>query len=112
NCGGCGNVCSAAHGTPACFEGVCGIAVCDAGYADCDGDPANGCEVDTGTDASNCGACGNVCKVSNGMGTCSGGTCTTAMCDAGYADCDGNPANGCETNVASDVNNCGSCGHA
>ena len=33
-------------------------------------------------------------------------------CDPGYADCDGNPANGCETNLDTDTGNCGSCGTA
>ncbi len=29
-------------------------------------------------------------------------------CNAGFADCDGNPANGCELNVrGTDVNHCG-----
>ncbi len=32
------------------------------------------------------------------------------VCDAGLADCDGDPDNGCETNIESDVQNCGSCG--
>jgi hypothetical protein len=32
------------------------------------------------------------------------------ICVAGFADCDGTLANGCETNIASDVNNCGACG--
>src|SRR5262249_12824121 len=27
-------------------------------------------------------------------------------------DCDGNPSNGCETNLTTDVNNCGACGRA
>jgi hypothetical protein len=32
------------------------------------------------------------------------------LCAFGTADCDGNPNNGCEINVASDKNNCGACG--
>ena len=28
----------------------------------------------------------------------------------GFVDCDRNPVNGCEANVASDPNNCGACG--
>jgi len=32
------------HGTGSCFEGVCAIETCDAGWATCDGDPNNGCE--------------------------------------------------------------------
>jgi hypothetical protein len=32
-------------------------------------------------------------------------------CNVGFADCDGNPANGCEVNTRTDVNNCGGCGN-
>jgi len=32
-------------------------------------------------------------------------------CNTGMSDCDGNPANGCETNTNTNVNNCGACGH-
>jgi len=35
--------------------------VCNAGYANCDGNQANGCEVNLTSDSNNCGACGNVC---------------------------------------------------
>jgi hypothetical protein len=35
---------------------------------------------------------------------------TVVSCPAGTGDCDGNPANGCETNVNTDSNNCGKCG--
>lgn len=35
----------------------------------------------------------------------------TDACAPGKADCDGDPSNGCETDVTSDPNNCGSCGN-
>jgi hypothetical protein len=35
---------------------------CRAALADCDGNPGNGCETDTATDAANCGSCGSLCK--------------------------------------------------
>jgi hypothetical protein len=61
NCGACGNVClPAAHAEDTCVSGTCAL-VCDPGFADCDGVAADGCEVDTSTDAANCGACGNAC---------------------------------------------------
>jgi hypothetical protein len=51
------------------------------------------------TDAESCGVCGTKCAllVKNTQGiTCSGGRCNYAACSAGFGDCDGNPANGCE----------------
>lgn len=45
---------------------------CPGASADCDHDPANGCEVDLGSDVNHCGACGVVC--SGGL-SCAGGVC-------------------------------------
>lgn len=44
---------------------------CPPGTGDCDGNPGNGCETDTTSDAANCGACGH---------DCDGGTCVASMC--------------------------------
>ncbi len=38
------------------------------------------------------------------------GSCVVLRCPAGAADCDGDPDNGCESTLASDVDNCGWCG--
>jgi hypothetical protein len=54
---------------------------CQPGYADCDGNPANGCEVNTTDDANNCGACGHGCGVPDGEGTLPS-TCNLSMCAA------------------------------
>jgi hypothetical protein len=35
-----------------------------------------------------------------------------ASCNAGYGDCDGRFSTGCETNLNSSVQSCGTCGHA
>ncbi|MDW8247667.1 MAG: hypothetical protein RMJ84_13945, partial [Sandaracinaceae bacterium] len=46
NCGRCGNRCpSGPNSTPVCSLGNCSIQV-QAGYADCNRDPTDGCEVD------------------------------------------------------------------
>lgn len=108
SCSACGAACDATNGTASCSAGACGIG-CSAGFADCDGDPANGCEVDLSTNAGHCGACGTVCGSVNGAGTCSAGLCVTS-CDPGFASCDGSAANGCEVTLASDLANCGACG--
>jgi len=53
--------CDVPHASPVCFNGTCQIGNCDADWSDCDGDQANGCEVNTLFDRNNCGACGLVC---------------------------------------------------
>lgn len=71
HCGACGRSCALAHATPACAAGVCAVAACEAGFADCDATAANGCEVDTRTDPRHCGGCGTVCAT----GACVAGGC-------------------------------------
>ncbi|MFO0606731.1 MAG: fibrinogen-like YCDxxxxGGGW domain-containing protein [Polyangiales bacterium] len=114
NCGGCGMACTLPNtNVAACAAGMCVAAVCNAGFANCDGMSANGCEVNVrGDDAANCGACGNTCRFANAAATCAMGVCAMGACAAGYADCDMNPANGCETNTGADNANCGMCGRA
>jgi len=109
HCGACGARCVAgANATTACVTGRCELR-CAAGFADCDGNPANGCEVDTGNSAGNCGACGNACAAGpNSVATCALGRCA-ARCNAGFGDCDGNPANGCEADLQADPARCGTC---
>ncbi|MDI1483908.1 hypothetical protein [Polyangium sp. y55x31] len=69
---------------------------CEPGHADCDGNAANGCEVDTQVDPAHCGACGAACTATNGTPGCSAGSCVIAACDPGRSDCDDDPSNGCE----------------
>jgi hypothetical protein len=53
-----------------------------------------------------CGTCGNTCEsASNGDRVCQGGTCQLT-CKKGFADCDGNPANGCEPANSGSSNRC------
>ena len=110
NCGGCGNKCVIAHATAKCTLGVCGISTCDPGFADCDGSPANGCEVNLKTDTSNCNACGAKCAPANAVGSCVAGACIVTSCTGNFQDCDGTPTNGCEADTSSSVTNCGRCG--
>jgi hypothetical protein len=100
NCGACGHACNPGQ---ECLEGAC---ICDAGTRcgdDC---------VDLQNDPLNCGACGRRCPgpvgaVGGGPG-CSGGECTY-VCYPGYADCDQDITNGCETNTNTNPLHCGSC---
>lgn len=110
HCGGCGNACSTANGTPSCSAGACKW-TCNAGFSHCQSGNT-GCETNTGTDPAHCGNCSTVCAnvVKNASGiTCTGGGCTFSTCSAGFGNCDSNAANGCETNVTTDVLHCGNC---
>ena len=112
NCGACGTKCAVANGTAACTNGACGIGMCNANYANCKNGYADGCETRTDNDLNNCGACAKVCPaVANGTASCVGGACGVASCNANFGNCDGNAANGCEANTATDPKNCGGCGN-
>jgi hypothetical protein len=110
HCGACGNPCPARpHASPACAASVCGV-TCDAGWGDCDGMAANGCETDLRADVRNCGACRRECAAPSGTPGCAGAQCTVASCVAGRGNCDGVASNGCEADLATDANHCGACG--
>lgn len=96
NC--CGVACpAAAHASPVCGGGVCTIA-CMAGYANCDGMLANGCEVTLTTSDAHCGACGNVCTMGQ---RCAGGSC---QCPTGQTLCGGQCVD-----TQTDEANCSTC---
>lgn len=55
---------------------------------------------------SNCGACRRACPVPpHTVATCSSGDCSFT-CSTGYANCDGNPGNGCEVRFVLQVEEC------
>ncbi len=81
-----------------------GTACCAPGTTCCSGSCAN-----LSTDPANCGACGHVCFAPNAEGICANGTCQFG-CLPGFANCDNNFNNGCETDILFDPNNCGACG--
>jgi hypothetical protein len=114
NCGACDNVCpQIANGTPACSGFACGIGACDAGFDDCFGGATDGCETNLTTDVAHCGTCGNVCPpVAFGQKACANSMCGIGMCSPDYKDCNNDAMDGCETNVTSDVMNCGMCNNA
>ena len=112
HCGACGNACATRpHTASSCEGGACRYA-CEAGFADCDGDPANGCEVDTRASTAHCGACGRACALPNATASCAMGACAVARCEGSFADCDGVASNGCETDTRASVAHCGACGSA
>jgi hypothetical protein len=108
--------CDIAHATSICdHTGACAIGTCSTItnamgaaveiWADCNGEPSDGCEVDVLHDSSNCGTCGNACTLPHvSEPGCSGGACDILECAAGYLNCDGNSRNGCE--LQSDAGAC------
>jgi len=112
HCGRCGAACEARPNTvTACVAGRC-ERPCATGFSDCDGDPNNGCEVDTRSDTTHCGACNTRCTPPNGTPVCTASVCAIAACTAGFGDCDANASNGCETDIRSTASHCGACGTA
>src|SRR4051794_30853065 len=95
-------------------------AVCSAGFKSCRGQ----CEFSTGfrrlcihcmspspttgCNGASCTPC--VAPHATVASTCGpGGACAIGSCDKGWGDCDGDPANGCETNLRG-TTACGQCG--
>jgi hypothetical protein len=112
NCGGCGIVCAPGKVCKRLPSGP--ECVCECG-SDC---------FDVDSDFDNCGACGFECPgdrrslsgvvgaepdPAHGRPVCSQGRCDY-RCSPNWGDCDGDIANGCETNFLDDSLNCGGCG--
>ena len=110
HCGGCGMACAPrANAAPTCDARRC-VYACATGFADCDGDASNGCEVDTRASVAHCGACRARCEAPNGVAACAAGACAVASCTAGFADCNGSAVDGCEVDTRTTVAHCGGCG--
>ncbi len=114
NCGGCGVKCAAGERcvVPTFGSPYCG---CASGETFCNTPSAGQICADLTRDTKNCGACGYVCPGSvtagnHGFPKCQQGFCDY-QCEPGYADCDNNTGNGCETNLMVNTGNCGTCGH-
>lgn len=90
-----------------CIAGVC---LCRPGLANCNDDPADGCETDVASDPENCLSCAATCSSAHlSNPTCDNGC--KGECDVGFEDCnDDKQADGCETNLRQDDRHCGACG--
>ena len=84
-----------------------GPPACAAGTANCDGNDGNGCETSTVADVAHCGSC-QPCGNSNAGGTvtCSSSTCGI-LCDANHANVNNGLNDGCEVDLRTDPNHCG-----
>ncbi|MDB4929279.1 MAG: uncharacterized protein JWM10_1763 [Myxococcaceae bacterium] len=112
HCSACRAACTFANAAATCAASACALGACTTGFANCDASATNGCEVDTRTSVANCGRCGGACVLPNATAGCAAGACTIASCAAGFANCDGNAANGCEVDTRTSDTNCGMCGQA
>jgi hypothetical protein len=114
NCSACNHPCATpAHSQAVCQQGQCGF-VCQPPYANCSGNPADGCETNLFNDPNNCRTCGHACPPGQ---QCAGGACF----DPGFNSIQSNscPDNapvfcdpvGC-TDTQTDDQNCGFCGRS
>ncbi|MSP62847.1 MAG: hypothetical protein EXR72_21445 [Myxococcales bacterium] len=112
HCTGCGKICTIPNGEGGCANG-CFAKSCYAGFADCNKQLFDGCEVQTTKDPLNCGVCGKLCQPpANASAGCFGGACTVGGCVMGFGDCNNSGADGCEITLADAVAHCGKCGNA
>jgi hypothetical protein len=99
-CVGCVDDSTCAPGT-ICEGGAC-VAGCNDGHACQQGSECcTGQCVDTQTDALHCGGC-DACPTpadAHANAVCNNGTCGFGPCDAGFDDCNGDPIDGCESDL-------------
>ncbi len=120
HCGGCLQECELDFVVDhVCVDGECDVAEdgCLTGYDNCNGVAEDGCEVNLMGDPHHCGGCDISCWDLNpgehvDQYLCVGGECLVGTCENGWGNCDEQEYNGCEHDVSSDVDNCGSCGHS
>jgi hypothetical protein len=55
---------------------------------------------------------GTSCLLPNATAACASGNCQLQSCNLGFGNCDGMSGDGCESNLNTDLGNCGACGRA
>ncbi len=112
----CGGSCAACAPGLGCIQNTdCDSSVCQDGSCSqptCSDGVLNGDETERDCGGSRCAKCapGQGCKVDSdcASNTCQARACTLTCLD-GKGDCDGELANGCETNLQTDALHCGDC---
>ncbi len=104
---GCGSAscqrCLLPQARPSCNGGGCAVAACEPGWADQDGDPANGCETDLSAPATcttallSCTGTNNLCSPTGCVASC---TPPLTQCGSRCID------------LTQSLANCGQCGHS
>lgn len=100
--------------TSQCKLAECGDGLVELGAEDCD-DAGESSRCNADCTAAECGdgtsnmAAGEECDGNVDNSTCDECVLT---CDDGFADCGGGPEDGCESFLATDAENCGSCGNS
>jgi serine/threonine protein kinase len=93
---------------PAAGRGATPPLTCEAGFKRCGAECVSVERPDVGCGNDDC----SPCLVPNATPRCNPRhACDIAVCYRDHDNCDGELANGCETEVRIDPNNCGSCGH-
>ena len=116
HCGACGILCDGAViqnvENPTCSDSKCGYDSCAPFFGDCDQNAANGCEVNMAIDVTHCGTCSKLCVAGeNSTVQCTRSNCEHT-CDKNFGNCNNKPADGCEVDLQTEENHCGSCGKA
>jgi len=92
--------------TASALPGAGLVLECGSNAKSCNGQCVQFVQPEFGCNSATCFSC----TISNATPRCNQrGECDIAVCYQAYDNCDGNAANGCETNVRIDPDHCGSC---
>jgi len=115
NCGACGNACPWTDAEPPpnmeyrCANGKCGQLRCRRGWANCNGNLDDGCEVNVTDDEENCGACGKACSA--GQKCIVRENSVGCGCEPLETLCTDQTGNQACVDLLNDTKNCGACGY-
>jgi sulfatase modifying factor 1 len=92
-----------------CASEDCDVPLCPPGFADCNGDPADGCETRLNNNSASCGACDTACDAPHHADVCLQGVCLLRP-DTSWKLCTRRLMWGLEAvNTATDPAHCGAC---
>jgi serine/threonine protein kinase len=84
---------------------------CPPGRGDCNARALDGCETELSSSSAHCGGCGKACPTAEALVECVDSRCQVQSCsEKNHRDCNHDATDGCETDLTSDLANCGECG--